>query len=259
MQGNRWAVSTENSWTKSVAYFHNCSSGVDYCEDCFHIRVFIRSSNICLSYIHSSITTYAQLPNQPIDVLKKQYLPPLALVSLCFSFRMTQPNFFFSHFEVNVSFPSAHKKAWLDCYWERVLFFQKPVKPTCEARRERRVNSSRCRTSFASLSPVLLSFSTVSKGAYADEPKTGSCKMAGIRQRTKVNRSRSPDNHDGCLSFARFFTRNHWVGAWRGQRGLFLVRNEIGLSEDTSSDLILWTILTFSKVYPSFEKCTTEY
>ena len=128
MQGNRWAVSTENSWTKSVAYFHNCSSGVDYCEDCFHIHVFIRSSNICLSYIHSSITTYAQLPNQPIDVLKKQYLPPLALVSLCFSFRMTQPNFFFSHFEVNVSFPSAHKKAWLDCYWERV-FSKSPWSP----------------------------------------------------------------------------------------------------------------------------------
>ena len=154
MQGNRWAVSTENSWTKSVAYFHNYSSGVDYCEDCFHIHFFIRSSNICLSYIHCSITTYAQLPNQPIDVLKKQYLPPLALVSLCFSFRMTQPNFFFSHFEVNVSFPSAHKKAWLDCYWERVLFFQKPVKPTCGARRERRVNSSRIAQTVALASQV---------------------------------------------------------------------------------------------------------
>ena len=157
MQGNRWAVSTENSWTKSVAYFHNCSSGVDYCEDCFHIHVFIRSSNICLSYIHSSrasLSTPAQLPNQPIDVLKKQYLHPLALVSLCFSFRMTQPNFFFSHFEVKVSFPSAHKKAWLDCYWERVLFFQKPVKPTCEARRERRVNSSRIAQTVALASQV---------------------------------------------------------------------------------------------------------
>ena len=167
MQGNRWAVSTENSWTKSVAYFHNYSSGVDYCEDCFHIHVFIRSSNICLSYIHSSraslstprwtiSSNYVCATSEPAnrDVLKKQYLPPLALVSLCFSFRMTQPNFFFSHFEVNVSFPSAHKRAWLDCYWERVLFFQKPVKPTCEARRERRVNSSRIAQTVALASQV---------------------------------------------------------------------------------------------------------
>ena len=33
-------------------YFHYCSSSVHYCEDRFHIHVFIRSSNMWLSYIH---------------------------------------------------------------------------------------------------------------------------------------------------------------------------------------------------------------
>ena len=34
-------------------YFHHCLSSVHNCEDRFHIHVFIRSSNIWLSYIHS--------------------------------------------------------------------------------------------------------------------------------------------------------------------------------------------------------------
>ena len=35
--------------------FHYCLSSVHYCEDRFHIHVFIRSSNIWLSYIHSRL------------------------------------------------------------------------------------------------------------------------------------------------------------------------------------------------------------
>ena len=37
-------------------YFHYCSSSVHYCKDRFHIRVFICSSNIWLSYIHSRLS-----------------------------------------------------------------------------------------------------------------------------------------------------------------------------------------------------------
>ena len=33
--------------------FHYCSSSAYYCEDRFHIHVFIRSSQIWFSYIHS--------------------------------------------------------------------------------------------------------------------------------------------------------------------------------------------------------------
>ena len=40
--------------------FHNCSSSVHYCEDRFHIHVFIRSSNIWLSYIHSRLKSVMQ-------------------------------------------------------------------------------------------------------------------------------------------------------------------------------------------------------
>ena len=36
-------------------YFYFCSSSVHYCEDCFRIHVFIRSSNIWLSYILSRL------------------------------------------------------------------------------------------------------------------------------------------------------------------------------------------------------------
>ena len=36
-------------------YFHYCSSSVLHCEDRFHIHVFICSSNILLSYIHSRL------------------------------------------------------------------------------------------------------------------------------------------------------------------------------------------------------------
>ena len=40
-------------WTFFKLYFHYCSSSVHYCEDHIHIQVFIRDSNIWLSYIHS--------------------------------------------------------------------------------------------------------------------------------------------------------------------------------------------------------------
>ena len=40
--------------------FHNCSSSVHYCEDRFHIHVFIRRSNIWLSYIHSRLKSVMQ-------------------------------------------------------------------------------------------------------------------------------------------------------------------------------------------------------
>ena len=34
-------------------YFHYCSSSIHYCEDCCHIYVFVCSSYIWFSYIHS--------------------------------------------------------------------------------------------------------------------------------------------------------------------------------------------------------------
>ena len=40
------------AWIFFRPYFHYCSSSVHYCEDRFHIHVFIRSSNMWLSYIH---------------------------------------------------------------------------------------------------------------------------------------------------------------------------------------------------------------
>ena len=39
------------------AFFHHCSGSVHYCEDRYYIHVFIRSSNICLLYIHSRLFT----------------------------------------------------------------------------------------------------------------------------------------------------------------------------------------------------------
>ena len=36
-------------------YFHYCLSSVHYCDDRFHIHVFIRSLNMWLSYIHSRL------------------------------------------------------------------------------------------------------------------------------------------------------------------------------------------------------------
>ena len=41
------------AWIFFRPSFHYCLSSVHYCEDRFHIHVFIRSSNIWLSYIHS--------------------------------------------------------------------------------------------------------------------------------------------------------------------------------------------------------------
>ena len=40
------------AWIFFRPYFHYCSSSVHYCEDRFHIHVFICSSNVLLSYIH---------------------------------------------------------------------------------------------------------------------------------------------------------------------------------------------------------------
>ena len=44
-------------------YFHYCSRSVHYCEDRFHIHVFICSSNILLSYIHSRLTMVMLVEN----------------------------------------------------------------------------------------------------------------------------------------------------------------------------------------------------
>ena len=49
------------AWIFFRPYFHYCSSSVHYCEDRFHIHVFIRSSNIWLSYIHSRLFTTSQV------------------------------------------------------------------------------------------------------------------------------------------------------------------------------------------------------
>ena len=43
------------AWIFFRPYFHYCSSSVRYCEDRFLIRVFIRSSHIWFSYIHSHL------------------------------------------------------------------------------------------------------------------------------------------------------------------------------------------------------------
>ena len=45
--------------------FHYCFSSVHNCEDCFHIHVFIRSSNIWLSYIHSCLFTTSRVYLEP--------------------------------------------------------------------------------------------------------------------------------------------------------------------------------------------------
>ena len=39
-------------------YFHYCLSSVHYCEDHFHIHVFICSSNISLSYVLSRLKMF---------------------------------------------------------------------------------------------------------------------------------------------------------------------------------------------------------
>ena len=42
--------------------FHYCSSSIHYCEDRFHIHVFICSSNIWLSYFQSRLILLLRLP-----------------------------------------------------------------------------------------------------------------------------------------------------------------------------------------------------
>ena len=47
--------------------FHYCLSSIHYCGDRYHIHVFIRSSNIWLSYIHSRLV--CQVVRKAIEVL----------------------------------------------------------------------------------------------------------------------------------------------------------------------------------------------
>ena len=49
-------------WTADKDY---CLSSVHNCEDRFHIHVFIRSSNIWLSYIHSRLFTTSRVYLEP--------------------------------------------------------------------------------------------------------------------------------------------------------------------------------------------------
>ena len=65
-----WTVVGSNpvqAWIIFRPYFHHCSSSVHYCEDHFHIHVFIRSSNIWLSYIHSRLFTTSRVYLEPND------------------------------------------------------------------------------------------------------------------------------------------------------------------------------------------------
>ena len=59
------------------SYFHYCSSGVHYFGDLFHIHVFIRSSNIWLSYIHSRLFTTSRVYLEPTDQLSVGLLAQL--------------------------------------------------------------------------------------------------------------------------------------------------------------------------------------
>ena len=45
------------AWIFFRPYFHYCSSSVHYWEDYFHIHIFIHSSNIWLSCIHSCLSS----------------------------------------------------------------------------------------------------------------------------------------------------------------------------------------------------------
>ena len=45
------------AWIFFRPYFHYCSSSVHYWEDYFHIHIFIHSSNIWLSFIHSRLSS----------------------------------------------------------------------------------------------------------------------------------------------------------------------------------------------------------
>ena len=53
------------AWIFFRRHFHNCSSSVHYCEDHFNIHVFICSSNIWLSYIHSRLFTTSRVYFEP--------------------------------------------------------------------------------------------------------------------------------------------------------------------------------------------------
>ena len=62
------------AWTGLRPYFHYCSSIVFYREDHFHIHVFIRSSNIWLSYIYSRILdVYNSLIQSNFDFCRVNY------------------------------------------------------------------------------------------------------------------------------------------------------------------------------------------
>ena len=75
--------------------FHYCFSSVHNCEDCFHIHVFIGSSNIWLSYIHRCLFTDVYSPlhgfiwNQHSDQLPVGLLAQL--VEHCIRLRVQIP------------------------------------------------------------------------------------------------------------------------------------------------------------------------
>ena len=63
---------SQRSWVKSRTglnlfkpYFQYCSRSVHYCEDRFHIHVFIHSSHIWLSYIHSHLLIASRVYVEP--------------------------------------------------------------------------------------------------------------------------------------------------------------------------------------------------
>ena len=65
-------------------YFHYCSSKVCYCEDCFHIQIFIYSSHIWFSYIHSYYSLLQRfIGSQHSDQLPVGFLHVAQVVEHC--------------------------------------------------------------------------------------------------------------------------------------------------------------------------------
>ena len=58
------------AWIFFRSYFRYCSSSVHYCEDCFHINIFICSSNIqCMTFIYSQ-----SFKKKTTTAIKKSYM-----------------------------------------------------------------------------------------------------------------------------------------------------------------------------------------
>ena len=65
-------------------YFQYCSSKVCYCEDCFHIHIFIYSSHIWFSYIHSYYSSLQRFTgSQHSDQLPVGFLHVAQVVEHC--------------------------------------------------------------------------------------------------------------------------------------------------------------------------------